>query len=387
MRMNKLALAMMLLAGATSVSTAMAAESTAAGPAVNTLIQPDQQPASSEAPAVTATHEASQQADDSVATTPSNPGSAEQPSVAAVPEASAAPVSQEAAASAPVQPQPEIDQPSPVVNPSAEAACVAEKSEPQPAVTDRNATQKFSQTPVAEPPFTPEQEARIGELAKAYLLKHPELLIEVDQKLQKIQYDEQMKAMTTAAIQHQDELLNDNTVPAIVPEGAKVAVIEFFDYQCSVCARQAPIIQSLMKNNPQVRFIFKEWPIFGYRWKPSFQAAETGLRIWQQKGGDAYMKYHNALFASGHVEGALTQKDITKAVSAAGAGKLKSNDMLGTLSRTDILAKNTGFQGTPAMIVMPLSGATAETVTIYPGGAMEEMLQSAINKALGQAGK
>ena len=387
MRMNKLALAMMLLAGATSVSTAMAAESTAAGPAVNTLIQPDQQPASSEAPAVTATHEASQQADDSVATTPSNPGSAEQPSVAAVPEASAAPVSQEAAASAPVQPQPEIDQPSPVVNPSAEAASVAEKSEPQPAVTDRNATQKFSQTPVAEPPFTPEQEARIGELAKAYLLKHPELLIEVDQKLQKIQYDEQMKAMTTAAIQHQDELLNDNTVPAIGPEDAKVAVIEFFDYQCSVCARQAPIIQSLMKNNPQVRFIFKEWPIFGYRWKPSFQAAETGLRIWQQKGGDAYMKYHNALFASGHVEGALTQKDITKAVSAAGAGKLKSNDMLGTLSRTDILAKNTGFQGTPAMIVMPLSGATAETVTIYPGGAMEEMLQSAINKALGQAGK
>jgi protein-disulfide isomerase len=397
MTINKLALAMMLLAGATSVSTAMAAESAAADPAVNTVIQPeaaasavsqpDQQPASSEAPAVTATHEALQQADDSVATTPSNPGSAEQPSVAAVPEASAAPVSQEAAASAPVQPQPEIDQPSPVVNPSAEAASVAEKSKPQPAVTNMDATQKFSQTPAAEPPFTPEQETRIGELAKAYLLKHPELLIEVDQKLQKIQYDEQMQAMTTAAIQHQDELLNNNTVPAIGPEGAKVAVIEFFDYQCSVCARQAPIIQSLMKNNPQVRFIFKEWPIFGYRWKPSFQAAETGLRIWQQKGGDAYMKYHNALFASGHVEGALTQKDITKAMSAAGAGKLKSNDMLGTLSRTDILAKNTGFQGTPAMIVMPLSGATAETVTIYPGGAMEEMLQSAINKALGQAGK
>lgn len=387
MRMNKLALAMMLLAGATSVSTAIAAESAATDPAVNTLIQPDQQPASSEAPVFTATHEASQQADDSVATTPSNPGSAEQPSVAAVPEASTAPVSQEAAASAPVQPQPEIDQPSPVVNPSAEAASVAEKSEPQPAVTDMDATQKFAQTSAAEPPFTPEQETRIGELAKAYLLNHPELLIEMDQKLQKIQYDEQMKAMTTAAIQHQDELLNDNTVPAIGPENAKVAVIEFFDYQCSVCARQAPIIQSLMKNNPQVRFIFKEWPIFGYRWKPSFQAAETGLRIWQQKGGDAYMKYHNALFASGHIEGALTQKDITKAASAAGAGKLKSNDMLGTLSHTDILAKNTGFQGTPAMIVMPLSGATAETVTIYPGGAMEEMLQSAINKALGQAGK
>lgn len=396
MRMNKLALAMMLLAGATSVSTAMATESAAADPAVNTVIQPeaaayavsqpDRQPASYEAPAATATHEASQQPDDSVVTTPANPASVEQPSVATASEASAAPISLEAATSAPVQPQPESNQPSPVVNSPAEAAPVAEKSEPQPAVTNRDATQKSAQMPADEALFTPEQEARIGELAKDYLLKHPELLIEVDQKLQKIQYDEQMKAMTTAAIQHQDELLNDKTVPAIGPEDAKVAVIEFFDYQCSVCARQAPIIQSLMKNNSQVRFIFKEWPIFGYRWKPSFQAAETGLRIWQQKGGDAYMKYHNALFASGHVEGALTQKDVTKAASAAGAGKLKNNDMLGTLSRTDILAKNTGFQGTPAMIVMPLSGATAETVTIYPGGAMEEMLQAAINKASGSAG-
>ncbi|MFW0698151.1 thioredoxin domain-containing protein [Pantoea sp. R13S299] len=396
MRMNKLALAMMLLAGASGVSTAMAAEPAAADPAVNTVIQPeaaasavsqpDQQPASSEAPAVTETREPSQQPDDSVATTSSNPASVEQPSVATAPEASAAPASQEAATSAPVQAQPESNQPSPAANPPAEAAPVAEKSEPQPAVTDRDATQKTAQTPADEALFTPEQEARIGELAKDYLLKHPELLIEVDQKLQKIQYDEQMKAMTTAAIQHQDELLNDKTVPAIGPEDAKVAVIGFFDYQCSVCARQAPIIQSLMKNNSQVRFIFKEWPIFGYRWKPSFQAAETGLRIWQQKGGDAYMKYHNALFASGHVEGALTQKDVTKAASAAGAGKLKSSDMLGTLSRTDILAKNTGFQGTPAMIVMPLSGATAETVTVFPGGAMEEMLQAAINKALGSAG-
>ncbi|MFL6614840.1 MAG: thioredoxin domain-containing protein [Pantoea agglomerans] len=381
MRMNKLALAMILLAGASSVSSAMATESSAADTAVNTVNQPapavsavsqaeaSSQSASSETPAASAAHEPSQQPVNSVATTSSSPASTEQQSVVNAPvayAASAAPASQEAVTSAPVQPQP-------AVTTDQQTANVA-------------ATQKPAQAPVAESLFTPEQEARIGELVKAYLLKHPELLIEVDQKLQKIQYDEQMKAMTTAVIQHQDELLNDKTVPAIGPEDAKVAVIEFFDYQCSVCARQAPVIQSLMKNNPQVRFIFKEWPIFGYRWKPSFEAAETGLRIWQQKGGDAYMNYHNALFASGHIEGALTHKDVTKAVSAAGAGKLKNNDMLGTLSRTDILAKNSGFQGTPGIIVMPVAGATAETVTVFPGGAMESMLQDAIDKAQGQAG-
>lgn len=413
MKMNKLALAIMLLAGANGVSTAMAAElsasdsagksvvSTQPEPAASAVSQPDtssQPPVISDSPAASATPTAPalQQPADSVATASSGPTAAEQQSVATAPVAASdsAPAPQEDTMSAPVPPQPDSNKPSPAVNPTADAPSGAEKSETHPAAIaeqqtmDGDITQKSAQTPATadEPLFTPEQEARIGEVAKTWLLKHPEFLIEVDQKLQKIQYDEQMKAMTTAAIQHQDELLNDKTVPAIGPENAKVAVIEFFDYQCSVCARQAPVIQSLMKNNPQVRFIFKEWPIFGYRWKPSFEAAETGLRIWQQKGGDAYMHYHNALFASGHIEGALTHKDVTKAASAAGAGKLKNSDMLGTLSRTDILAKNSGFQGTPGIIVMPVAGATAETVTVFPGGAMESMLQDAIDKIQGQAG-
>lgn len=37
-----------------------------------------------------------------------------------------------------------------------------------------------------QPPvsFTPAQEARIGEVAKEYLLEHPQVLVEVSQKLQ-----------------------------------------------------------------------------------------------------------------------------------------------------------------------------------------------------------
>ncbi|MGC1042724.1 hypothetical protein [Pantoea agglomerans] len=257
MRMNKLALAIMLLAGANGVSTAMAAElsaSDSAGksvvntqhePAASAVSQPDtssQPPAISDSPATSATPAAPalQQPADSVATASSGPTAAEQEAVATAPVAASgsAPAPQEATIGAPVQPQSDSNKPSPAVNPTADAPSAAEKSEPHPAAiaeqhkTDGDIPQKPAETAATadEPLFTPEQEARIGEIAKAWLLKHPEFLIEVDQKLQKIQYDEQMKAMTTAAIQHQDELLNDKTVPAIGPENAKVAVIEFFDY-------------------------------------------------------------------------------------------------------------------------------------------------------------
>lgn len=232
--------------------------------------------------------------------------------------------------------------------------------------------------------FTPEQEARIGEIARAYLLDHPEVLLEVSQKLQVQQHEQQLHAITTAVLAHQDALLNDPSTPSYGPADARVALLEFFDYQCSVCAHQAPVMEALMQANPQVRYVFKEWPIFGARWPTSMDAAETGLQIWYQKGAAAYLAYHNAVFATGHNEGKLTQQDIIHASAKAGKLKGKKAEMLDTLAQTDALAQNLGFRGTPGLIVMPVSGATADNVTVVPGGASQETLQAAINKAGGQ---
>ena len=85
-------------------------------------------------------------------------------------------------------------------------------------------------TRATSPLFTPEQEARIGEVAKDYLVAHPEILIEVSQKLQVQQQEKQQQAMTAAVIQHQAALLNDKGTPSYGPKDAKVTVVEFFDY-------------------------------------------------------------------------------------------------------------------------------------------------------------
>ena len=151
--------------------------------------------------------------------------------------------------------------------------------------------------------FTPEQEARIGEIAKDYLLAHPEVLVEVSQKLQAQQQEKQQQAMTAAVMQNQAALLNDKGTPSYGPADAKVTVVEFFDYQCIYCARLAPELEKVIKANPDVRFVFKEFPIFGLRWPASLSAAKTGLQVWKQKGADAYLNYHNAIYATGHNEG------------------------------------------------------------------------------------
>lgn len=235
--------------------------------------------------------------------------------------------------------------------------------------------------------FTPEQEARIGEIAKDYLLAHPEVLVEVSQKLQAQQQEKQQQAMTAAVVQNQAALLNDKGTPSYGPADAKVTVVEFFDYQCIYCARLAPELEKVIKANPNVRFVFKEFPIFGQRWPASLSAAKTGLQVWKQKGADAYLNYHNAIYATGHNEGKLTDADISAAAKAVKFDAKTAPDVQGTLDGINTLAQQLGFSGTPALVVLPSAGASADNVTVIPGYTSAEALQQAISHAAGDTKK
>lgn len=237
------------------------------------------------------------------------------------------------------------------------------------------------------PVFTPAQEARIGEVAKDYLLAHPEILVEVSQKLQAQQQEKQLQAMTVAVIQNQSALLNDKGTPSYGPADAKVTVVEFFDYQCIYCARLAPELEKVIKANPGVRFVFKEFPIFGSRWPTSMAAAKTGLQIYQQKGSEAYLQYHNAVYATGHNEGKLTDADINTAAKAVKFDAKTASDVQGTLDGINTLAQQLGFNGTPALVVLPSAGVSADNVTVIPGYTSADALQQAINHAAGDTKK
>lgn len=235
----------------------------------------------------------------------------------------------------------------------------------------------------AEPVFTPEQEARIGKIAENYLLAHPEVLVKVSQKLHAQQEAEQMAEMTTKVAENRSGLLNEPGTPVIGPSTARVAVIEFFDYQCVYCSKLAPEMEKVMKANPDVRFFFKEWPIFGNRWKVSQDAASTGLSIWKTAGADSYLNYHNSIYRTGHVEGDLTPDDVKKAAASAGGKELdiKDKTIADTLDKTSKLAESIGFSGTPGLIVMPIGEATPERITVLPGAVPASEIQSAIKKA------
>ena len=79
---------------------------------------------------------------------------------------------------------------------------------------------------------------------------------------------------------HWKELTEDGVSPTVGPKDAKVTVVEFFDFACGHCKALAPVMSQIMKNNPDVRFIYK--PLFfisdqsPYAAKVSLAAAQKG---------------------------------------------------------------------------------------------------------------
>jgi protein-disulfide isomerase len=231
------------------------------------------------------------------------------------------------------------------------------------------------------PVFTPEQEAQIGKIAADYLVAHPEVLVQVSQKLQQQQQERQQRSLVLSVMENQDALLRDADTPVVGPDSAKVAVIEFFDYQCIYCSRLAPVMEQVVKASPDVRYIFKEWPIFASRWENSENAAQRGIDVWKQKGAAAYAVYHNSVYQTGHNEGQLTAQDINAAAKAAGVTGKPAADYSNQLEKNNQLAQTLGLTGTPGLIVMPVRNANPSTITVFPGAATAEQIQAAIKKA------
>ncbi len=239
--------------------------------------------------------------------------------------------------------------------------------------------------------FTPAQIAAIGKIASEYVATHPQVLVTASQTLQAQQIKAQREAMTSAVLAHKDALLASADTPSLGPKDAKVAVVEFFDYQCIYCAKMAPVVKGAIDANPAVRFAFKEFPIFGSRWAPSQYAAEAGQAVWALKGAAGYRAFHDGVYATGKNEGNLTFPDIQMLLKSVGvsveavsgnATKLKAQ-----VAANLQLGQTLGLTGTPAFVVMPQQGATAANTTVLPGAVTTEQLQAAIDLAAGKTGK
>ena len=230
--------------------------------------------------------------------------------------------------------------------------------------------------------FTSSQREDIGQIAATYLAQHPEYLVAASESLKQQREAAAKQAVVEKVISRQNDLSGDKLTPSVGPADAKVVVVEFSDYQCSFCNAMSPVMDKVMKASPQVRFVFKEFPIFGQHWPVSEQAAETGVAVMKAGGAQAYQLYRDAVYGTGHNEGKLTPADIAAAVKKAGVKTAVSDDTVRQqVKDTLALGQALGLSGTPAFVVMPAAGASVTNTTVFTGATTLQQLQQAITLA------
>ena len=209
---------------------------------------------------------------------------------------------------------------------------------------------------------------------RAYLLAHPEVIQEAVEKLQEKRQSEaeaqykQSLDKGKAALPRLRQALERDPRDFVANAGGKVTVTEFYDYRCPHCINVAPKVVDLIKSNPDIRFVFKEMPIFG---ATSEHAARAALAV-KAAGGD-YVGFYHALMSTrglndAEVDELSRAKGVDPAKAEAAATRTAADAQIADVHK---LAASLYVDGTPTFIIGD---------EIIPGEDMDAV-QAAIVKA------
>ncbi|CAN5306942.1 hypothetical protein BH10PSE2_BH10PSE2_24310 [soil metagenome] len=186
-----------------------------------------------------------------------------------------------------------------------------------------------------------------GSQVRAYLLTHPEVLDEAVQVRDARAGEQRTTAVNAAVAANPGALRAGAGEPAFGPADAKVTVVEFFDYQCPYCKASAPDVLRLVQANPDVRFIFKEWPILDRAGRTvSHDAAQGALRAFAQ---GKYLPVHQALMAEPALDKASVDRIL--AVNGVTGGAAPSPEATRIITNIHIDALGLGIEGTPTFFI------------------------------------
>jgi protein-disulfide isomerase len=82
--------------------------------------------------------------------------------------------------------------------------------------------------------------------------------------------------------------------PSLGPENAKVTLYEFADFECPSCRQLDLVLRELLPNHPEVRLVFKHYPLTEIH--PWAMTAALASQCAFQQSPAAFWKIHDAIF-------------------------------------------------------------------------------------------
>ncbi len=177
---------------------------------------------------------------------------------------------------------------------------------------------------------------------RAFLLDNPDMLPQMVEAYEAQEAEKRLAAMGNEVF---------TPFPGVVlgnPNGSKV-LVEFTDYNCPYCEASLKDVNRLVAEDPDLKVVVREWPIFEGSDEASRMALAAGLQ-------GKYPAFHDAMFRLGDVGAAAAAAGLDMARAEADA---TSDAVTAEIANNLELARTLGFTGTPAWVAgrKPIGGA------------------------------
>jgi protein-disulfide isomerase len=200
--------------------------------------------------------------------------------------------------------------------------------------------------------FSDAQRSEIQKIMKDYLLSHPEVLEEVSAELTKRQAAAEAEKHASAVSANANVIFNSPRGVTVGNKDGDVTFVEFFDYNCGYCKRAMTDMLDMMKADPKLKVVLKEFPVLG---PGSVEAAQVAVAVrMQDPTGKKYLDFHQKLL------GGRGQADKARAMAAAKEAGLdmaklekdfSSPEVRATIEENFKLAEAMGMNGTPSYVI------------------------------------
>jgi protein-disulfide isomerase len=191
----------------------------------------------------------------------------------------------------------------------------------------------------------------IERIVRDYLVKNPEVLQTSIAELLKRRNT--ATADKTAAIKsNADALFSSTHQVSLGNQNGDVTMVEFFDYNCGYCKRALSDLIALLKDDPNLKVVLKEFPILG---SGSTETARVAVAVrMQDPSGEKYFAFHQKLLG---YRGPANKDSALAAAKEVGLDMARleqdmaSDEIRETLEESVRLAQSLGINGTPGYVI------------------------------------
>jgi len=174
-----------------------------------------------------------------------------------------------------------------------------------------------------------------------------------------------------------NQLFHNTSDPEAGNPKGHITLVEFFDYRCVHSIRMTEAIADLIKSNPDLRVVFKDFPIFG---NLSVYAAKAALAA---KNQGKYYEFHEALMLA---KGELNKDKILAVAKQVGLDTdkllvdMKSSTIDKQLKANQKLANSLSLNATPIFFIAKTNVTKSSPIDFVLGEVREQQLQLSIIK-------